>query len=253
MGEGRVALVTGGGTGLGRATAKALAEAGFAVAIAGRRADVCETSASQLRDEVAGATVSAYQADVADPNAVEQLVAAVIKDLGGLDVLVAAAGVYENVSYLDMTADLWDRTMNVVLRGAMLCSVAAARHMRDHGGGRIVLISSVSGAMAEPDSAHYNAAKAGIISLARSMAVDISRFGITANAVIPGWMRTPMTEDYIAQASTEDLRRFNVLGRPADPSEVAGFIRYLATDASPYLTGAALVIDGGHTAALAMP
>src|SRR3989304_2510519 len=126
---------------LGRATAKALAEAGLAVAIAGRRADVCETSASQLRDEVVGATVSAYQADVADPNAVEQLVAAVIKDLGGLDVLVAAAGVYENVSYLDMTADLWDRTMNVVLRGAMLCSVAAAEHMRGPGGGRRVLLS----------------------------------------------------------------------------------------------------------------
>jgi NAD(P)-dependent dehydrogenase (short-subunit alcohol dehydrogenase family) len=85
------------------------------------------------------------------------------------------------------------------------------------------------------------------------MAVDISRYGITANAVIPGWMRTPMTEDYIAQASPEELRRFNVLGRPAEPAEIAGFIRFLATDASPYLTGAALFIDGGHTAALAMP
>lgn len=253
MREDRVALVTGGGTGLGRATAKALAEAGFKVAIGGRRAEVCEATAAELRSEVPGATVSAYHVDVADAQAVEQLVAGVISDLGGLDVLVAAAGIYEPVPYLDMTSDIWDRTMNVVLRGAMLCSVAAARHMRDHGGGRIVLISSVSGSMSEPDSAHYNAAKAGILSLARSMAVDISRFGITANAVIPGWMRTPMTEEYIAQASPEELRRFNVLGRPADPSEVAGLIRYLATDASPYLMGAALFVDGGHTAALAMP
>ncbi len=253
MGTKRVALVTGGGTGLGRATAKALAEAGFAVAIAGRRVAVCQTTASQLLEKVTGATVLAYQADVADPDAVERLVASVVTDLGGLDVLVAAAGIYENVAYLEMTAELWDKTMNVVLRGAMLCSVAAARHMRDHGGGRIVLISSVSGAMSEPDSAHYNAAKAGIVSLARSMAVDISRYGVIANAVIPGWMRTPMTEEYVAQASAEELRRFNVLGRPADPSEIAGFIRYLATDASPYLTGAALFIDGGHTAALAMP
>jgi len=253
MGAGRVALVTGGGSGLGRASAKALAEAGFSVAIAGRRAEVCRRTAAQLREEVTGATVVAYEADVAKPDAVERLVAAVVDDLGGVDVLVAAAGIYANVPFLEMTADVWDETTNVVLRGAMLCSVAAARHMRDHGGGRIILISSVSGAMSEPESAHYNAAKAGIVSLARSMAVDISRYGITANAVIPGWMRTPMTEDYIAQASPEELRRFNVLGRPADPAEIAGFIRFLATDASPYLTGAALFIDGGHTAALAMP
>lgn len=253
MGAGRVALVTGGGTGLGRATAKALAEAGFAVAIAGRRADVCRATASRLRDEVPGATVHAYEADVADPDAVERLVAAVVCHLGGLDVLVAAAGIYEPVPFLEMTAEAWDRTMDVVLRGAMLCSLAAARHMRDHGGGRIILVSSVSGAMSEPDSAHYNAAKAGIISLARSMAVDIGRYGITANAVVPGWMRTPMTEEYIAQAAPEELRRFNVLGRPADPAEVAGLIRYLATGASTYLTGSAVFIDGGHTAALAMP
>ena len=253
MGARRVALVTGGGTGLGRATAKALAEAGFAVAIAGRRADVCRETASRLRDEVPGATVHAYEADVADPDAVERLVAAVVGHLGGLDVLVAAAGIYEPVPFLEMTAEAWDRTMDVVLRGAMLCSLAAARHMRDHGGGRIILVSSVSGAMSEPDSAHYNAAKAGIISLARSMAVDIGRYGITANAVVPGWMRTPMTEEYIAQATPEELRRFNVLGRPADPAEVAGLIRYLATGASTYLTGAAVFIDGGHTAALAMP
>ena len=253
MGARRVTLVTGGGTGLGRATAKALAEAGFAVAIAGRRADVCRETASRLRDEVPGSTVHAYEADVADPDAVERLVAAVVGHLGGLDVLVAAAGIYEPVPFLEMTAEAWDRTMDVVLRGAMLCSLAAARHMRDHGGGRIILVSSVSGAMSEPDSAHYNAAKAGIISLARSMAVDIGRYGITANAVVPGWMRTPMTEEYIAQATPEELRRFNVLGRPADPAEVAGLIRYLATGASTYLTGAAVFIDGGHTAALAMP
>lgn len=253
MAQHRVALVTGGGTGLGRATARALAEAGFAVAIAGRRSDLCEATAVELSREVAGSKIAAYGVDVADPGQVTRLVADVARDLGGLDVLVAAAGIYEPVPFLEMTVQAWDATMNVVLRGAMLCALAAAKQMRDRGGGRIILVSSVSGAMSEPDSAHYNAAKAGIMSLARSMAVDVSRYGITVNAVTPGWMRTPMTEAYIEQASPEELRRFNILGRPADPSEIADLVRYLATGASTYLTGATIFIDGGHTAALAMP
>jgi NAD(P)-dependent dehydrogenase (short-subunit alcohol dehydrogenase family) len=249
----RVAVVTGGGTGMGFACARALARADHAVLIAGRRRDVLGQAAARIRDEVPGATVEAHRADVADTDDAPAIVEAAISKLGGVDVLVNAAGVYEPVHFLEMTAAAWDRTLDTLLRGSVLCSVAAARHMSANGGGRIVLFSSINGALSEPESAHYSAAKAALMSLARSMAVDLADHNVSVNAIAPGWVRTPMTEEFLVDATPEMLARINPLARVGDPDEIANFVLYLATEAPPYLTGATLFIDGGQTAAAPMP
>jgi NAD(P)-dependent dehydrogenase (short-subunit alcohol dehydrogenase family) len=160
---------------------------------------------------------------------------------------------YEPASFLDITAENWDATLDVVLRGSVLPAVAAARWMKDHDGGRMVLVSSINGVVSEPESAAYSAAKAGIISVVRSIAMDLSDDGVTANAIIPGWVHTAMTAEFLETATHESLKRLNMLGRVATPEEIANFAAYLLTDAPPYLTGASLTIDGGQTALAPMP
>ena len=127
------------------------------------------------------------------------------------------------------------------------------RWMAANGGGRIVLISSLNGKVSEPESSHYSAAKAALISLARSMAQDLAASGITANAVAPGWVRTPMTEEYLETTTPDQLARLNPLARVGEAEEIASLIRYLAVEAPPFLTGATLFIDGGQTAIAPMP
>jgi NAD(P)-dependent dehydrogenase (short-subunit alcohol dehydrogenase family) len=249
----KVAVVTGGGTGVGLASALQLARLGFAVQISSRRAGVLEAGASRIRTEVAGAKVAARVADVSDPGDCEDLIASAIDDLGGVHVLVTAAAFYEPVAFTDISADNWDATLDTVLRGSVLPAVAATRWMRENGGGRIVLISSVNGVVSEPDSAAYSAAKAGVISVARSIAMDLSDAGIRANALILGWTNTAMVEEFLETATPESLKTLNMLGRVAEPGEIAGFVGYLATEAPAYLTGAAITIDGGQTALAPMP
>jgi NAD(P)-dependent dehydrogenase (short-subunit alcohol dehydrogenase family) len=249
----RVAVVTGGGTGIGFACARVLAAADFAVLIAGRRDQVLQESAARICDTVPGAKIEPHAADVADPHEAKGIIDAAISKLGGVDVLVNAAGIYQPVHFLEMTAEAWDRTLNIVLRGSVLCSVHAARHMSAHGGGRIVLFSSINGAVSEPESAHYSAAKAALMSLARSMAVDLAGHGISVNAVAPGWINTPMTEDFLVESTPEMLARVNPLARVGEAAEIGNFVGYLATEAPSYLTGATLFIDGGQTAAAPMP
>jgi NAD(P)-dependent dehydrogenase (short-subunit alcohol dehydrogenase family) len=253
MGDQKVAVVTGGGSGVGLASATRLARLGFAVQISGRRADVLEAAASRIHAEVDGSTVAARVADVSVPQDCEALIAAAIEELGGIHVLVTAAAFYEPVAFTDITAENWDATLDTVLRGSVLAAAAATRWMRDNGGGRVVLISSVNGVVSEPESAAYSAAKAGIISVARSIAMDLSDAGVSANALILGWTNTAMVEEYLETASAESLKTLNMLGRVAEPAEIAGFIGYLATEAPPYLTGAAITIDGGQTALAPMP
>ncbi len=253
MSEQRVAVVTGGGTGIGFATARALAEAGLAVMIGGRRTDVLEQAVEAIRRSVAGARVDFRSVDVASSDECAHFIDDTVAELGGVDVLVTAAAIYEPVGFLEMNAEVWDRTLDICLRGSALCGVAAARHMRQRSGGRIVLMSSLNGAVSEPESAHYSAAKAGIISLARSMALDLAEHGIAVNAVAPGWVRTPLTEEFLDQSTREMLRRVNPLARAGEPEEIANLIRYLAVEAPPFLTGATLFIDGGQTAVAPMP
>jgi NAD(P)-dependent dehydrogenase (short-subunit alcohol dehydrogenase family) len=143
--------------------------------------------------------------------------------------------------------------MDVHVRGAVLSCAAAARHMTLAGRGRIVLVSSVNGFQSEPESMAYSAAKTAIISITRSLAVELADTGVTANAVAPGWVTTPMTEAYLAGSTPQRLRLVNTLGRFGRPDEIARVIRFLVVDAPDFLTGATIAVDGGQTALAPMP
>jgi NAD(P)-dependent dehydrogenase (short-subunit alcohol dehydrogenase family) len=249
------ALITGGASGLGLATARALHAAGHDLTLVGRRADVLAAAAAALTAD-GGPSVATHAVDLGsdgDPDAAAAVVADHVARFGGLDAFVASAGNYELVETHELSAAAWDRTLDLHVRSAVVGVAAAARPMSAAGRGRIVLLSSVNGFHSEPASAAYSAAKAAIISLARSFAVDLAGDGITVNAVAPGWIDTPMTTEFLTTTTAEQLRRVNPLGRAGRADEIAGVIRYLIVDAPDFLTGATLVVDGGQTAMAPMP
>lgn len=243
-----VALVVGGGTGIGFACAERLARRGYALVLSGRRDAVLAAAAERVNAAVPGAQVVIAAGDGAKATEAEAVVQTAVDELGGINVCVNAAGIYEAVHFLDMTHDNWRRTVEANLDAQVFVSVAAAKAMSTRGGGRIILISATMAPFSEPDSAHYSAAKAGVSSLARSLAVDLSGHGITANAVAPGWIHTDSTDEFAREASPEALNRINLLGRLGQPDEVANLVEYLAIDAPAYLTGTTVFIDGGQTA-----
>jgi NAD(P)-dependent dehydrogenase (short-subunit alcohol dehydrogenase family) len=253
MSERRSAVITGGATGIGFATAVILNGEGFDLTIVARRGDVLASAAEAIAVQGGGPPVAVQAADLYEPDAAVRVVDAHVARFGGIDALVAGAGSYEPVGILELTASAWDATMDVHLRGAVLSASAAARHMTRAGRGRIVLISSVNGFHSDPGSIHYNAAKTAIISVARSLAVDLADTGVSANAVAPGWVTTPMTADYLADATPDRLRRVNPLGRAGRPDEIARVIRFLIVDAPEFLTGSTITVDGGQTAMAPMP
>ena len=253
MTQRKTAVVTGGGTGIGKAIAIALARAGFDLVIAGRRSATLDDALQEIQTAAPQVDVSVYAVDVGIPEDCESLIRFAVERLGFLSAVVNAAAICEAGSVTDVTAEDWDRTLSVNLRGSALVSTAAARHMRETGGGRIILFSSINGVISEPNSAPYSASKAGVSSLARSMAVDLATAGITVNAVAPGWIRTAMTADFLAEATDDDLRRLNPVGRLGLPEEVASVVLYLAAGSPTFLTGTTLFVDGGQTASAVIP
>jgi NAD(P)-dependent dehydrogenase (short-subunit alcohol dehydrogenase family) len=255
MSDKKSAVVTGGGSGIGAAVAAALAAAGYGITIAGRRGEVLEKTAAELR-ATAGEATSAIRTqvtDVARPEQIKELFDGHVGHFGGIDALVTAAAAYEPVPFLDLTPQSWAGTMDVALTGSVLAAAEAARHMKAAGGGRIVLFSSINGFHSEPESVHYSAAKAAIISVAKTLAVDLAGTGVITNAIAPGWVYTPMTAEFVDQASPEQLRRINTLGRVGRPEEIAGVVRYLVTEAPEFLVGTTIFVDGGQTALAPMP
>jgi NAD(P)-dependent dehydrogenase (short-subunit alcohol dehydrogenase family) len=243
-----IALVVGGGTGIGYATAERLVRRGCAVALAGRRETILKEAAEGLRSLVVDAKVETITADGGAQADSQRMVDDTVAAFGGLTVLVNAAGIYEPVHFLDLDEESWQRTMSTTLDAQLYPSVSAARAMAEAGGGRIILISSINSPLSEPESTHYSAAKAAVSSLVRSIAVDVADRGIQANAVAPGWIHTAMVDDFVQKATPESLKRLNILGRVGEPDEIANVIEYLALDAPTYLTGATIFVDGGQTA-----
>lgn len=253
MSDTRVAIVTGAGSGMGAASAQSLAAAGFDLMLAGRRAEKLEEIKAGIASSSPDARVEVRSTDVAVPSECDALVAETIEKLGGVYAVVTAAATFEPVHSLEMTAEAWDTCLDILLRGSLLVATAAARHMKDNGGGRIIFISSINGAVSEPETAHYSSAKSAINSLARSMAVDLAKFGIAVNSLSPGWVDTPMIAEFVEEATEEDFARINPLARLGRPEEIAGVVTYLAADAPDFLTGSTLFVDGGQTAIAPVP
>ena len=243
--SGRVALVTGGASGIGFAVASQLAELGAKIAIA----DVNIDGARAAADKLSNASILAVQVDVQEPAEVVTMVDTVVDHYGKLDILVHSAGVGIEKSFLETTAEEWRRLIDIDLSGTFYCAQAAARHMVKNGYGRIINLSSTAGIRGGTGRTAYGAAKGGVIALTKVMAVELAEYGITANALAPGAIETEL----VARMHSAETRRVYRAGIPLDrygtPDETAFCAVFLASEQAGYITGHILGIDGGFLAA----
>jgi 3-oxoacyl-[acyl-carrier protein] reductase len=243
--EGKVALVTGGSRGIGRAIALELAGSGAAVVVNYRAG--AEAAAAVVGEiEAAGGRAIAVQGDVADGADVERLVKATTDAFAGLHILVNNAGITRDNLLLRMKDDEWDAVLDTNLRGTYLLTKAALRPMMRARWGRIITISSVVGLMGNAGQANYAAAKAGLIGFTKSVAREMASRGITANTIAPGFVETDMVA-VLSDATRQQILGAIPLGRLGQAREIAQTVAFLASDAAGYLTGQTLAVDGGMT------
>jgi len=247
--SGRVAVVTGGSRGLGAEFAEGLAEAGASLMLCARRDEWLVPGAESLRAR--GFTVHAMRCDVSNASDVHAVVNAAIERFGKIDILVNNAGVSWGERPEAMTLAQWQRVIDVNLTGAFLCSQAVGREMIKRQHGRIINIASIAGLQGNvngPYYAGYAASKAGLMGLTRELAASWGRHGIRVNAIAPGFFRSRMSDASIDQIESS-LNVVTPLGRVGHPGELKGVAVFLASDASNYITGQTIVVDGGGTIA----
>ncbi|HEX2916178.1 MAG TPA: 3-oxoacyl-[acyl-carrier-protein] reductase [Chloroflexia bacterium] len=242
--EGKVAVVTGGSRGIGRAAALLLAKRGAKVVINySKSADEANQAVAEIK--AAGGEATVVQADIAQPADAQRLIDETVKTYGRLDILVNNAGVTRDTLLMRMSENDWDTVLDTNLKGAYLCTKAAMRPLlKAKGGGRIINISSVSGQAGSGGQANYSAAKAGLIGFTKAIAREVASRSITVNAVAPGFIDTDMTTVLADEFKQKALAQIP-LERFGKPEEVAEAIAFLASDAAAYITGQVIAVDGG--------
>ncbi|RWE28912.1 MAG: SDR family oxidoreductase [Mesorhizobium sp.] len=247
--DGKVAVVTGAARGIGRAVAERLAAAGAHVVIADR--DEAETAVAMSAIEQAGGTASAIALDVTDRDQIAEVVERLYAAHRRIDILISNAGIVRNAPAAEMSLDDWKSVIDIDLGGVFNCSQAFGRRMIADGRGVIVNISSICGEVTvyPQPQVSYNAAKAGVNLLTKSLAVEWAKQGVRVNAVAPGYVATELT---LRGRSNEEWfgtwMRMTPMGRLGEPREIANAVLFLAADASSYITGTVLTVDGGYTA-----
>ena len=249
--DGKVALVTGGGSGIGRASCELFAREGARVVVADWRREAADETAERIRGE--GGEAIATSGDVAVAADAERMVGETIARFGRVDVLMSNAGQELVASVLETDEAQWDRVLGTNLKGCFLCAKYAIRHMIGQGGGSIILTASQLAFVGAKNFAAYSASKGGVLNLVRAMALDHAEHNIRVNALCPGAVETPLLlrqfeERSGPQGTLEDLVALHPLGRLGRPAEIAYAALFLASDESSFVTGSALVIDGGYLA-----
>ena len=255
----KVAIVTGGGRGIGKAIALGFAKAGAKVVITSRKMDDLEATAAEIK--AFGAEAFPVQAHLGKMEEINRMVKAVLDRFGRIDILVNNAGTAPALaSVLDSEERLWDTIMNLNMKGLYFTSQAVARIMKKQGGGKIINIASVDGFKPEPGVSIYSISKAGVRMITRAFALELARFNIQTNAIAPGpistkmldsnWFHLPPEE---AKKQKEIVAKMTPMGRIGEPDDIVGAAVYLASDASSYTTGAEIVVDGGFLRASVMP
>ncbi len=244
----KCALVTGAGSGIGRAVCVALAREGADVAVADVSGQTAEATSQEVRK--AGRKAVALLMDVTEPESVQAAFRVAASQLGRIDILVNSAGVREIVPFLELPFAEWQRVIATNLTGTFLCSQVFAKHLVSQGrGGKIVNMTSVAGVMAVPNRAAYVSSKHAIVGLTKELAMELGDKNIQVNAVAPGVVETAMTSSYFANpALVASLKKVHPAGRWGQPEEIAALILFLASDQAGFITGTTVLIDGGFAA-----